>query len=89
MYIKKKIPRVLIPSGPYKLTLHCPYCGELILKPEVENTGDCPHLVLSDMESDPEDNNEEEFRKNGFCIEMFESAPANRSHYFVFRENPG
>lgn len=85
---KKRMPRVILSAELYQATLHCPYCGELILEPEAENAGDCPHLIFADMECDPEDQEDQTFRENDLCFEMFESAPASRNHYVVFREKP-
>lgn len=83
---KAEIVRVKLDGGPYDSALFCPYCGAEILEPDGEGIGDCPHLVHSGMEEDPEEVGEMEFRHNDLCFVYFEPAPASREHYFVFRE---
>ena len=77
-----KLITIPLSGDPYDSELFCPYCGEQILEPEAEGTGDCPHLVHADME-EPDD---EEVQTNDLCFMFFEPAPASRHHYFVFRE---
>lgn len=80
--MSKKLITVSLGGDPYAAELYCPYCGEQILEPEGENTGECPHLVHADME-EPD---EEAIEANDLCFMFFEAAPASRYHYFVFRE---
>jgi hypothetical protein len=77
-----KLITIPLSGDPYDSELFCPYCGEQILEPEAEGTGDCPHLVHADIE-EPDD---EEVQANDLCFMFFEPAPASRHHYFVFRE---
>jgi hypothetical protein len=79
---QKKLIAVPLSGAPYAAELFCPYCGEQILEPETDETGDCPHLVHADME-EPVD---EQVHANDLCFLRFEPAPASRHHYFVFRE---
>ena len=84
---KSELIRVHLNSDPYQVTLHCPYCGEVILEPDAENVGECEHTVLSGMEDDPEDS-EITYQPNDLCFVMHEPGPADREHYVVFRESP-
>ena len=77
-----KLITIPLSGDPYDSELFCPYCGEQILEPEAEETGDCPHLVHADLE-EPDG---EEILANDLCFMFFEPAPASRHHYFVFRE---
>lgn len=38
------------------------------------------------MDEDPDEVEENVFLPNDFCFVFFEPAPADRGHYFVFRE---
>ena len=93
---KPKLIRVQLAGGPYDSDLFCPYCGTQILSVEdIDNVGECPHLIYSAMDDDPEPDDEDEggdtekptFHANDLCFVYFEQAPASRDHFFVFREN--
>jgi hypothetical protein len=86
---KPKLVRVQLDGAPYESALFCPYCGMEILEPGGEEIGTCPHLIHADMEGDPEEAGEQEFRSNDLCFVLFEPPPAWREHYFVFREAGG
>ena len=77
---KMKIVKV---SGrsPYD-ELYCPFCGESISHPDRSELGDCPHLVAAFLEDEM---NPKDFKENDICFELFEPAPAARSHFFIFR----
>jgi hypothetical protein len=81
-----KMVRVQLDGDPYASSLFCPYCGASILDPEAECNGECPHLIYSDIEGDPEEEGEQKFLPNDVCFVYFEEPPASRDHYFVFRE---
>jgi len=82
---KPQLITVELSGDPYDAELFCPYCGEQILEPEGEEAGMCPHLVHADLEEP----NGEEVQPNDLCFMYYEAAPADRHHYFVFREFVG
>lgn len=77
-----KLITVHLSGGPYASDLFCPYCGEQILDAAADDAGDCHHLVHADIEQP--DN--AVVQDNDLCFLFYEPAPANRHHYFVFRE---
>jgi len=81
---KARMARVSLEGDPHDSNLFCPFCGEEILEPGGEGIGQCPHLIHSGMEEDPEEEGEIEFLHNDLCFVYFEPAPAGRGHYFVF-----
>ena len=83
---KSELVRIQLKGSPYDSALHCPFCGSVIIWPGEEGLGECGHLVYSGMEEDPVESEDYEYQANDFCFEYFEAAPADRSHYFVFRE---
>ncbi len=87
--MNKKNPELVyiqLKGSPYESSLHCPFCGSVILWPGEESFGECEHLVYSEMEEDPIESEDYENLPNDFCFMYIEPPPADRSHYFVFRE---
>ena len=78
--------RVQLNRSPYD-SLYCPFCG---IKTNESDGGDiveCTHLVYYNMEEDPDDSQDYKPQETDICFILSESAPADRDHYFIFREN--
>jgi len=67
--------------------LFCPFCGTQTIEAGEEAINECPHLVYSNMDEDPEGSAEYKKSETDICFVLFESAPASREHFFIFRED--
>lgn len=77
--------RIQLSRSPYS-DLFCPFCGVQWTSEEAENIDECEHLIYAGMEEDPEEAADLKLEATDICFELFEPAPASRSHYFVVRE---
>ena len=78
------MPRIMLNSDPYELTLFCPFCGHQVLSAEEEEglVDPCEHLVRCGID----DPSESDLKESDVVFVCFESAHASRDHVFAFRE---
>ena len=73
------MPKIRLNTGPYDLTLYCPFCGTCIVTEDF--SGECPHTILCGPDEDTSD-----LRDTDICFKAYEGGPASREHMYAFRE---
>jgi hypothetical protein len=76
--------RVQLNREPYT-DLFCLVCGTQWSAEGRDEIEECEHLVHYGMDEDPSDCEDLALQESDICFEIFEAAPADRTHYFVLR----